>query len=109
MLFTSPGQFKRVGNDAVAGPSRKNIFLDDHFKLSAAIEPSAHFRVLSFTVLANDDEVDVSRLPATERTVDPFQQPCRATVYVLFESPPDRNQQAPQGDVVRHAGITHRA
>src|SRR5712692_9739111 len=75
MFLACPSQLEGVGDDAVAGSARKDILLDRHLELGVSVEPSADLRVLSFTVFPNDDKVDVPRLPAAERTGDPFQQP----------------------------------
>src|SRR5262249_37501247 len=64
-------------------------------------EPAAADRgVLALGVLAHDEEVDVARLAAGERTGHPRHQPHRPQVAVLVDLAPELDQRAPQRDVV---------
>jgi len=42
-----------------------------HVGLGIAVKPAAHLGILSFAVLPDDDEVDVSRVTPVERLVIP--------------------------------------
>ena len=60
--------------------------------------------VLALVVLAHDEVVDVAGLAVGERRLEALEQAHGAQVDVLLEAAADRDQQAPQRDVVGHAG-----
>ena len=91
--------------DALAG---EDAFLHHRLLLGAGIDAPAHLRILALVVLADDDEVDVGRGSACERRGHALEQLDRAQVDVLAEGPAQRDQQAPERDVVGHAGEAHR-
>ena len=91
-------------------PRRVKIgLLNDDLVVGALEHPSADRRVLAFVVLAHDPEVDVAGLAAGERRADPGHQPHRPQVDVLLELPADRDQQAPERDVIGHVRKADRA
>jgi hypothetical protein len=65
--------------------------------------------VLALGILAHDPEIDVARLAVGEWAGHALEQAHRAQVHVLVEFAADRDQQAPQRNVVRHAWPAHRA
>ena len=83
--------------------------LDRHLLGAAPEEAAADLGVLTLVVLAHDQHVDVGGPAPGERRLDALEQPHRAQVDVLVELAPDGDQQAPERDVVGHAGKTHRA
>ena len=89
-----------VGDPAHANP-RENRLLHRHLVGEPAVQPAADLAVLALDVLPDDDEVDVVGGP--QRALHTLEHPDRAQVDVLPERPPDRDQQAPQRHVVRHA------
>jgi hypothetical protein len=64
------------------------------------VEPAADLRVLAFVVLTDDDEVDLLRSAIGQRRPDARQQADGPQVHVLAERAPDRDEEAPQRDVV---------
>jgi len=66
------------------------------------VRPAADARVLALRVLAHDVEVDLVRRAVGERRAHAGQQPAGAQVHILVEAAADRDEQAPERDVVRH-------
>src|SRR5690606_11268260 len=87
--------------DAAAGEHRS---LDDHLRLGTAVEPAADLRVLALVVLAHDVEIDLLGRPAGEGARHAAQHADRPQRDILMELPADRDEQAPERDVVGHAG-----
>ncbi len=98
------GQFEGVAQNAVDARPRHHGFLHDHFAIRAGEHAAADRRVLAFGVFADDEEVDVARLPAGERAGHPRQQANRSQIDVLIELPAHQQQRAPQRNMVRHDG-----
>ena len=109
MLLAGAGELEGVAHDPVAAAPREHRFLHRHFVFGAAIEPAADFRVFALVVLAHDIKIDVARRAVAQRRLDPGEEPHRTQVDVLVEAAPQRDQQAPQRDMVRHLGVTDRA
>ena len=80
-----------------------------HLVLGAVEHAPADLGIFALVVLAHDAEVDVAGGAAGQRAGDAGQQPHRAQVDVLLEGAADRDQQAPERDVVGHAGEADRA
>ena len=102
-------QLERVAHDAVAAPAREDRLLDGQLLRRAPVEAPADLRVLPFVVLAHDHHVDVRGPAAGERRPGPLQEANGSQVDVLMEAAPDRDQKAPERDVVRHTGKSHGA
>jgi hypothetical protein len=76
---------------------------------AARIQHAADLRVLPFGILADDDEVDVARRLADERTTHARIEHRRSNARILIEPPPNRQQQTVQRDVVLQARVAHGA
>ena len=92
--------------DALAG---EDALLHHRLLLGAGVDAPAHLRVFALVVLADDDEVDVGGAAVRERRGNPLEQLDRPQVDILPEGPAQRDQEAPERDMVRHAGKAHRA
>src|SRR5262249_58623528 len=103
------GPLEGVAHDAVAALAREDRLLHGELLRRAAVEPSADLGVLAFVVLTHDQHVDVGRAAAGERRFDTLEQADGPEGHILIKSAPDRNQETPQRDVVRHSGESHRA
>ena len=103
------GQLEGVAHHPVDALSGEDALLHHRFLLGAGVDAPAHLRIFAFVVLAHDNEVDVGRAAARERRGHALEQPDRTQIDVLPEGPAQRNQEAPERNVVRHAGEAHRA
>lgn len=63
---------------------------------------SALTRVFAFTILANDDPVEVASGGVAKRTLGAFEDLCRSHIGVLLERLTDGQTQAPERDVIRY-------
>ena len=102
-------QFEGVFQDAVHAVAGEHALLADELALGALEHAPADRGVLALGVLAHHIEVDVGLGAAGERRAHAGHQLARAQVHVLVEAAADRDQQAPQRDMVRHVGPAHRA
>ena len=109
MLLALARQLEGVADHPRNAPASKNSLLQSHFFRRSFVEPAANVRVFPFAIFAHDHEVDVARLPVLERRFDALEQTHRTKIYVLLKRSANGNQQAPQRDVVGHAGMPHRA
>src|SRR5690606_7500044 len=92
--------------DAGAGEHR---LLHRQLLRGAAVEPPADLGVLALVVLPHHHEVQFPGADSPQWTLDAAQQHHWAQVDVLGEAAAQRDQQAPQGYVVGHPGVAHRA
>jgi hypothetical protein len=95
--------------DAVHPAAGEHAFLHREFGVSALVEPSADLGVLALHVFAQHDEIDVAKVAIPKRRGQARIQPDRPQAHVLLETAADRNEQPPQRDVIRHAGVADRA
>ncbi len=95
MLVSMPGQVKGEAHHALNSPPRENSLLNSHFLFGSLIKPAADIRIFAFVVLPDDTEIDLPGLPILERTLDAFEVPHRAQVYVLSERATDGDQESP--------------
>ena len=86
--------------DAVDADARQDRLLHDELALGAGEHAAADGGVLALVVLAHDPEVDVAGLAAGERGRHAGHQPHRPQVHVLVELAAERDEQAPERDVV---------
>ena len=100
------GELEGVAHDAVAADAGKDRLLHRHFHRRSRKEPAADLGILALVVLAHDVEIDLAGLAVLERRVDAGKQPHRPQIDVLLEVAADRDQQAPQRDMIGHAGIS---
>src|SRR6266545_2771171 len=103
------GMLWMIPFDAVAALAREDRLLDGQLLGRPPVEPPADLRVLALVVLAHDQHIDVGGPASGERRPDTVEQTHGTQVDVLVEPAPDRDQEAPERDVVRHAGEPHRA
>ena len=73
------------------------------------MRPPADARVLALRVLADEHHVDVRRPATGERAGDPLQQPRRPHVGPEIQLLANREDDAPERDVVGYGRITDRA
>ena len=85
------------------------VSCDDELAVGAFEHAAADGRVFALGVFAHDVEVDIGLGAAGQRGAHAGQQLAGAQVHVLVEAAADRDQQAPQRDVVGHAGPADRA
>ena len=109
LAVAAPREIEGEADHALGAVPREHRRLHRHFVRPAGVEHAADLRVLAFGVLAHDDEVDVARLLAGERTADAGVEDRRPHARVLIEAAPDRQQQAVERDVVLHPRIADRA
>src|SRR6202171_4187699 len=109
MLVSLARQLESEAQNAIHAPPREYGLLDSHLVIGAFIEASANVRVFPLIVLANDGEIDLTRLPVLQGRVDSVEKAYRAKIDVLPESAPDGNQKPPKRDVVGGAGLANRA
>ena len=102
-------QLEGVAHHPVDALSGEDALLHHRLLLGAGVDAPAHLGILALVVLAHDDEVDVRRGAARERRGHAPEQLDRAQVDVLAEGPAQRDQEAPERHVVRHAGEAHSA
>src|SRR3546814_3997643 len=81
-----------------------DVCSSDLLLIGAGVEPPADFRVFALDVLAHHDEVDVGGPAPGQRRRHAFQQAHRAHVGVEIELATQRDQQAPERDMVGDAG-----
>jgi hypothetical protein len=93
-------ELEGVANGAGNPHSREVVDLDRGLVAGAGVDTTTYVRVLPLGVLTYDDEVDVTRLPIPERASHPAEQLYGSHVYVLLEVPSNRDEQAPQADVI---------
>ena len=102
-------QFEGEFQDAVDAVAAEHALLRDELALGVDEHPSADRGVLALGVLAHHVEVDVGLGAAGERRAHARHQLARPQIHILVEAAADRDQQAPQRDVVRHVGPADRA
>ena len=103
------GQLEGVAHDPVGAAAGEHRLLHRQFGVGALVQPAADLGILALAVLAHDQIVDVARLAPGERAGQAFEQAHGAQVDILLEAPADRDQQAPERDMVGHAGKADRA
>ncbi len=108
VLLAALRQFEGVAHHPVAAAAGEDRLLHHEFVGAALIEPAADRGIFALIVLAHDIEIDVAGLAALQRALDTLEQLDRAQIDVLVEAAADRDQQAPQRDMVRHAGKADR-
>ena len=97
------GQLERVPDDAPYTFAREDGSLDPDLMRMAGVCAATHARVLALGVLAHEEHVDRRR--ARERGGDPVEEACRPQVRPEIEPLAERQQQPPQGHVIRHARV----
>ena len=98
------GEVEGVAHHALAALLGEHRHLDRLLELGALERAPADRGILALVVLAHDEVVDVAGLAVGERRFEAVEEPHGAQVDVLLEAAADRDQQAPQRDVVGHAG-----
>src|SRR5690242_1393057 len=109
MFISLARQGKSVAQNAVDAAPRENGLLHGGLFVGAFVDAAANVGILAFVVLANDGEVDLSRLPVFQGTLDAFQQANRPQIHVLLESAADGNQESPEREVIGNVGMPDRA
>src|SRR5436305_14915451 len=99
-----PGEVKCIANDAVCAVTGEHGFLNHQFPFRAGVTRTADLRILAFRVLTNDPEIDVSGFAVSHGRFDTGQQAHGSKVYVLIELAANRDEEAPQGNMIRDAG-----
>ena len=103
------GEIEGVAHDALAALLGEDGGLDRPFELGALVHAPADRGILALVVLAHDEVVDVAGLAVGERRLEAVEEAHGAQIDVLLEAAADRDQQAPQRDVIGHARPAHRA
>ena len=106
-LSLFPGQVICIADHALAAHTAEDTVLDDDLMGRAFVEPCTGAGILAFTVLPDKDHVDVLPRHVLQRTGSAFQKLYRAEIDILVKAVADGEQQLPERDVVRDAGITH--
>ena len=96
------GELEGVAHDPVHAAAGEDAGLDHHLLVGAFEAAAADRGILALVVLADDDEVDLSRHAVGERRPDPRHQPDGADVGVLLEAAAQPDQEVPERDMVRH-------
>src|SRR5438445_7989820 len=91
-----PGQLERVAHRAIDALPGEDGLLDGGLALAPPEEAAAHFRIFALGVLAHDDEVDLPRRAAGQRSRHAGQEPDGPQVDVLIELPADGDVQSPE-------------
>ncbi len=109
LLLRRAGEVEGELEDAVDALAGEDRLLNGHLVVGALEHAAADRAVLALGVLAHDPEVDLARLAVGERRRHAFEQAHGTQVHVLVEVAADRDQQAPQRDVIGHARPAHGA
>ncbi len=109
MLLALARQLEGEAHDPVAAGLGEDRLLHRHLHVGSGEEPAADFGVLALVVLAHDVEIDVAGLAVLERRLDAGEQLDGTQIDVLVETAPDRDEEAPERDVIGHAWKAHRA
>ncbi len=88
---------------AIDALAREHRLLHRHLVLGALEHAATELAVLALGVLAHHPEVDVARLAVGERRRHALEQAHGAEVHIFVEVATDRDQEAPQRDVIGHA------
>src|SRR5438094_983738 len=95
-----PREIERESNHALRAVAREHRGLHRDLVRPAGIQNPADLRVLTFRVLAYDDEVDLAARLARERTSHAGVQHGGPDARVLIEPATDRQEEAVERDVV---------
>ena len=95
LLCSLPREFEGEFEDPVDAAAGEDTFLDDRLVLAALENAAADARILTLGVFADDVEIDVTDLAASERRRDARHQAHRAQVGVLVELAPELEQRTP--------------
>src|SRR6267378_1548470 len=109
MLVSLASQFECELQHAVNTPPCENRLLNSHLFLSSFIEAPANVSIFPLVVLTDEAEINLAGFPVLQRSFNPFKKSHGAQIYVLTESAADRNQQAPERNVIRHTGMSNSA
>src|SRR6267378_2245894 len=109
MLVSLARQFESKFHHAVNATPRENRLLHRHLFFRAFVKTAADVRIFSLVVLTDDAEINLAGFPVLQRSFNSFKKSHGPQVYVLTESAADRNQQAPERNVIRHTGMSHSA
>ena len=105
----APRELEGVAHHAVHAAPGEDALLHRHLVLGAREQAPSDLRVLALVVLAHHVEVDLLRTASRERRSEALQAAHRAQIDVLLEVAANRDEQPPQGDVIRYSGKAHRA
>ena len=86
----------------VAAETGKDGVLNDSLLIRPGVKPPANLGILALVVFAHN--VEIYRAGIGERRRHPLERPDRPQVDVLLEATPDRHQQGPERQMVRHGG-----
>src|ERR1700730_10317801 len=109
MLTATACQLECVPHDTVATTASENRLLDGQLILGVGVEPATDFRVFSFVIFTHHAEIDHPRSEVLHRWFNSREQTNGPNIRVLTELAADRNQQAPERDVIWHPGMAHGA
>ena len=102
-------QLEGIFQHAVGADAGEHALLGDELPVGALEHAAADRGVFALGVLAHDVEVDVGFGAVGQRRAHAGHQLAGAQVHVLVEAAADRDQQAPERDMVRHARPADRA
>ncbi|KAG1436868.1 hypothetical protein G6F57_020485 [Rhizopus arrhizus] len=89
---------------AVGADAREHAFLDDDFAFGPLEQAAAAVGVFAFSVLTDDEEIDVARLAVRQRGRHARHQANRSQIDVLIKFATEFEQRTPQRFVIRHRG-----
>ena len=94
-----------VPDDALHALARADVLLNGKFVGGPLLEEAAHAHVQTLGVLAEDDEVDVTRRPPLQRRETVGEETDGALVDVQIEPEPQTEQDVGRVPVVRDPGV----
>src|SRR5262245_28844656 len=86
------GEVEGVADNALGAPARKHRPLDDDLTVAPLIDAAADIRIFPLSILPHDEHIDVARLLALERRLDPLVEDGWPHVDVLIEGTANRQQ-----------------
>jgi len=109
MIFAGlPRQLESIAQNAIRTVAREHRHLRSKLMVGARVHPPADLRIFAFDIFADDPHINIAGAFVTQRRRNAGQEPHRAQVHILIELAPDRDQQLPQRDMIRHTGKAHR-
>ena len=107
-LAALAGLLKGVCDDALAASPREHARLNANLFVESPVLKAAHFGVLALGVFADDQHIDVIRLPIAERRCDAGVQHAGPLANILVECAPYWKQKPVQREMVLDVGMPHR-
>src|SRR6267154_215972 len=109
VFFSLASQFESETQNAIDSASREDCLLNGHLVSGALIQAPANVRVLSFVVLANDGEIDLTGLPIFQGRFDSVEKANGTKVHILPECASDGDEKSPKRYMIGNTGMADRA